>query len=608
MAAPSGRVERMTNVPLDRYVRVVEGKGSSSVSDVAGHSMRPSIWDYVREAFNARPIGMFIPPNWVGLGALRPRGGPRWRTRAGSRSAPAPSWPTCSRWRAPALSTLRRRQIEPRRQRSDAQRRADALILSLPDADKRRYANLGSAAWPSSSSSSAVTRCAPGYGAQSDSLGRLTWMYLRLLATRQAILRVLRDAAPARASHRRSPRRRLLSQRLDERLAELRRRLADPSLARRPATQPAPARWNSSSSGSNGAWKPIRSWPSSMPSSPRIEEQVELIREQAVLSTDPEHFSQRIDEISATLGSTAHGSPISNRSSARWTISVGAATADAQTTGPRGKCTDAGRPTAPRAPVLVRRMRDLFRSGSVAQFILHGNVFDLFPLGELVSLKAFLDEGMFAGYDTVLHYDRSRGVRATKGQDDWSPWLRQALGDANPISLDPRARGGARADRSLSPAIAESAGDTAARRTASAPASRRARKIAVVIDFAEFVVPRGDALQLGGPFAANVVKVLGWANDPAILQANIVTVLLVEGLHDLNPLVVENPHVADIRLPLPSEAEMLAYLEALKRSQLPDLEAQSDLPLADAGAAAHRPEPGRRAAAGDDGDAAAASG
>jgi hypothetical protein len=31
---------------------------------------------------------------------------------------------------------------------------------------------------------------------------------------------------------------------------------------------------------------------------------VELIREQAVLSTDPEHFSQRIDEISATLGST----------------------------------------------------------------------------------------------------------------------------------------------------------------------------------------------------------------------------------------------------------------------------------------------------------------
>ena len=32
--------------------------------------MRPSLWDYVREAFNARPIGMFLPPNWAMLGGF----------------------------------------------------------------------------------------------------------------------------------------------------------------------------------------------------------------------------------------------------------------------------------------------------------------------------------------------------------------------------------------------------------------------------------------------------------------------------------------------------------------------------------------------------------
>ena len=37
----------------------------------------------------------------------------------------------------------------------------------------------------------------------------------------------------------------------------------------------------------------------------RIQEQVELIREQAALSTDPELLSQRIDQIAATLGGTA---------------------------------------------------------------------------------------------------------------------------------------------------------------------------------------------------------------------------------------------------------------------------------------------------------------
>ena len=67
-------------------------------------------------------------------------------------------------------------------------------------------------------------------------------------------------------------------------------------------------------------------------------------------------------------------------------------------------------------------------------------------------------------------------------------------------------------------------------------------------------MPRADAAQLGGPFAANVVKVLGWANDPAILQANVITVLIAEGLHDLNALVSENPHAAEIKLPLPDES------------------------------------------------------
>ena len=72
------------------------------------------------------------------------------------------------------------------------------------------------------------------------------------------------------------------------------------------------------------------------------------------------------------------------------------------------------------------------------------------------------------------------------------------------------------------------------------------------MEFAEFVVPRGDALQLGGGFAANTVKVLGWANDPAITQANIVTVLISEGLHDLNGLVVDNPHAASLHGPCPT--------------------------------------------------------
>ena len=74
-------------------------------------------------------------------------------------------------------------------------------------------------------------------------------------------------------------------------------------------------------------------------------------------------------------------------------------------------------------------MRDLFRSGSAAQFLIHGNVFDIVPHGgRMLSVPSFLDEVMFGSYDVVLRYDRSRGVRATRGAEDWGNWLDQTLG------------------------------------------------------------------------------------------------------------------------------------------------------------------------------------
>jgi hypothetical protein len=310
-------------------------------------------------------------------------------------------------------------------------------------------------------------------------------------------------------------------------------------------------------------------------------------------------------------------------------------------------------------------MRDLFRSGSVAQFLLHGNIFDVVPHnGRLLSLKAFLEEAMFGGYDSVLHYDRSRGIRATRGQEDWSAWVRQSVGDSLNMSQmrEPGAAlelldrylmrtlnlqalqqqtaaqqaaaqqasaqqsapsSGPSAGPSGGPTSGVSGGSSNAPNAPSTPGSqptppplpltanpyptrtqvrpgfspndplsaaaaqaaadRAPRKIAVIVDFAEFVVPRGDAIQLGGPFSANIVKVLGWANDPAILQSNIVIVLLVENLHDLNALVVENPHASAIPLPLPDEREMTGYVQTLAATLFPDLAAQSDVPLAQLG-------------------------
>ena len=223
-------------------------------------------------------------------------------------------------------------------------------------------------------------------------------------------------------------------------------------------------------------------------------------------------------------------------------------------------------------PRWAAEMRDLCRSGSAAQFLLHGNVFDVVPAaGKLLSVPAFLEQMMFATYDVVLRYDRSRGVRATRGADDWGDWLQGALGkEASTLSL------------TREPGAALELIDRYLLRTLNLqglPGAAAPRRIAVIIEVAEFVVPRGDAAHLGGPFAANTVKVLGWANDPAIVHSNIVTVLISEGLHDLSELVVENPHAASLHLPLPDEDEMVAYIRTLAAAQFPELEARSDVPL-----------------------------
>jgi AAA+ superfamily predicted ATPase len=228
-------------------------------------------------------------------------------------------------------------------------------------------------------------------------------------------------------------------------------------------------------------------------------------------------------------------------------------------------------------PGWVEEMRDLFKSGSVSQFLLHGNVLDtvMTPgLAEprMLSLGVFLDEVMFEKYDVILHYDRGKGIRATRGADDWGEWLRLALGDQASSMVQLREPGAAMEliDRYLLRTL----NLQALRGRESGP-----HKIAVIIEYAEFVVPRGDPLQLGGAFSSNVVKVLGWANDPAILRSDIVTVLIAEGLHDLNSLAVENPHAAALNIPLPSEPEMSEYIQMLSAGSLPDLASKCDIPL-----------------------------
>jgi hypothetical protein len=268
--------------------------------------MRPSLWDYVREAFNAKPIGMFLPPNWAMLAGFGLASG--WYQEPGFLVLGAGvelgyllllgTNARFQRFVAGKLGAGGSREVEQKWQR---------LVSSLPDLDKRRYAALAQRCQAVLEQQFHGDTSAPGFASQSDSLGKLTWMYLRLLVTRQGIQRVLREGAarapgdPPPVPGTGAPPMSLSG--LEKRLAELKRRLDDSSLSDdlRRSLEGQAALLEQRVARRSEADQKLAFLEAELT---RIEEQVELIREQAALSSDPDNLSQRIDEISATLGST----------------------------------------------------------------------------------------------------------------------------------------------------------------------------------------------------------------------------------------------------------------------------------------------------------------
>ena len=128
-----------------------------------------------------------------------------------------------------------------------------------------------------------------GLEQQAESLGRLSWMFLRLLLARRTIGQVMGGAQN--------------DVELQRRIASLERQQAQPGLSEELARS------------LSGQLEILRQRLQQRTDGDRklayieaelerIEQQVELIREQAAMSTDPELLSRRIDEITATLGST----------------------------------------------------------------------------------------------------------------------------------------------------------------------------------------------------------------------------------------------------------------------------------------------------------------
>lgn len=233
-------------------------------------------------------------------------------------------------------------------------------------------------------------------------------------------------------------------------------------------------------------------------------------------------------------------------------------------------------------PPWAEEIRRVFRGGTVSQFVLHGNVHDLVRLDEpgekvqYLSLKRFIDEVLFAPFEAVVHYDRANGITIGRGAAPIRDFLRsfdQWNGTSyatapQTIPRDPKTAF-VLLDRFVRYAVSRT-------RVVDDTVQNHPMRLAVVLDFAQFIAPRGGALQLAGAYSEAIIQLLDWAHDPALLGADVAIVLVTENVTDLATELIESPNTATVGLPLPDAKAIAAYLGELG-SKFPDLGERTDL-------------------------------
>ena len=248
--------------------------------------MKPNLWDYFRAAFNARPQGMFVPPNWIGLGVFGFLGllNPGfWIIGAGCELGYLAWLGTNPRFQKLVAGD---RLTDERR---DWQKRVFSLITQLSPAEQQRYRALEARCQGILEQQSRMSATAPGLNEQQEGLGRLVWIYLSLLLTQESIRKIVRESAnsPEQAA----------------RIDKLQQQLQQPSINEdlRKSLSAQLEILQLRQEKKREAGDKLAFLDAELT---RIQEQVELLREQAILSTDPEAVSQRIDQVTTTLGTT----------------------------------------------------------------------------------------------------------------------------------------------------------------------------------------------------------------------------------------------------------------------------------------------------------------
>ncbi len=199
-------------------------------------------------------------------------------------------------------------------------------------------------------------------------------------------------------------------------------------------------------------------------------------------------------------------------------------------------------------PAWAGKLRHHYLSGTTIQFLLHNNVRDLVPWrGEYLPLGTFLYEAMLKQTkDVVVFYDISEGITFPVPQMK-EKFLTALNVRHNILGVAPVPAELPRDPRRALPLL-------------EAFLSIPGQRAGVVIDYVEALVPANDPAMLNGDDRTNLISLERWANEPHLLVSDSIIILVGENVAEINKAIVRSPQIQPIDVPLPSEADRLAFL------------------------------------------------
>ena len=232
-------------------------------------------------------------------------------------------------------------------------------------------------------------------------------------------------------------------------------------------------------------------------------------------------------------------------------------------TAPPPKAATTPCPTAPQNRLPLRgwglELARRWNGGTYSLFVIHGNIFDLFPVQEeagvnYVPLKTFLVRRLFPERACLLFYDISDGL--TFGSADMQKRFFEWLEVYDSIeNTNFHATGPPRDFVRLAPVL---------RRffLRVAEEKEKWRGITLIIDFPEKLIPANEEANASTDERLNLVTFLKWAAAPEMARLDIGVILVTESASELNARLLQNPYVAQVRIDLPDADERLRFLQS----------------------------------------------